>query len=116
MPDDRIDATVPMQLDLTEEAGRLSLTLSARATTALKGLQADLEKGARAAFDAGNHFAVGPLTSDGPDPFSPFDITRPVTVSVECKAGPVDDNFEPPAGWRVFKRPEDWGQAEAQAE
>lgn len=106
---DAIEARVPMQLDLAEEAGRLSLTISAKATTALKRLQADLEEGARAAFDAGNHFAVGPLISEGPDPFSPFDITRPVTISVECKAGPVDDNFEPPAGWRVFKRPDDWG-------
>jgi post-segregation antitoxin (ccd killing protein) len=110
MTDDRIDATVPMQLDLAEEAGRLSLTISANATKALKGLQAQLEEGAKAAFDAGNHFAVGPLTSDAPDPFSPYDITRPLTVSVNCKAGPVDDNFEPPAGWRVYKRPDDWGQ------
>lgn len=113
MPDDRIDATVPMKLDLAEEAGRLSVTLSANATKAIKGLQAELEAGARAAFDAGNHFAVGPLTSDGPDPFSPFDITRPVQLSVQCKAGPVDDNFEPPAGWRVYKRPDDWGQEQA---
>jgi post-segregation antitoxin (ccd killing protein) len=114
----RIDATIPMKLDLAEDAGRLNLTLSANATKALKGLQAELEQAARTAFDVGNHFAVGPLTSDAPDPFSPYDITRPVTVSVECKAGPVDDNFEPPAGWRVYKRPDDWKvpQAEGTAE
>lgn len=116
MPDDRIDATVPMKLDLAEEAGRLNLTISANATTALKRLWAELEQGARKAFDAGNHFAVGPITHEAPDPFAPFDITKPYTVSVQVKAGPVDDNFEPPAGWRVYKRPDDWGQAEAQAE
>lgn len=107
---DAIEGRVPMKIDLAEEAGKLQLTISANATAALKKLQAELEEGARKAFDAGNHFAVGPLTSEGPDPFSPFDITRPMNIAVECKAGPVDDNFEPPHGWTVYKRPDDWGE------
>ncbi len=107
---DMLDQDLPMKLDLAEEAGRLQLTISANATAAIKGLQKKLEEEARKAFDAGNHFAVGPMTSEGPDPFSPFDITRPHTISVNVKAGPVDDNFEPPAGWRVYKRPDDWGE------
>lgn len=110
MTEQRIETSVPMKLDLAEEAGRLNLTISANATKALKDLWDNLQEAAEAAFDAGNHFAVGPLTSEAPDLLSPFDITKPYPVSVEVKAGPVDDNFEPPAGWRVFKRPDDWGQ------
>lgn len=110
MTEHRIDAKVPMKLDLVEEAGKLNITISANATKALKDLWAELEKGAIAAFDAGNHFAVGPITHEAPDPFAARDIFQPQTVSVEVKAGPVDDNFEPPHGWRVYKRPDDWGK------
>lgn len=104
------DAKVPLDFGLTEEAGRLDLTITANATRAFEGLWAKLEQGAIAAFDAGKDFAVGPMTHEGPDPFAVRDIFAPQTISVECKAGPVDRGWEAPAGWRVYQRPDDWGK------
>jgi hypothetical protein len=42
-----------------------------------------------------------------PDPFEPFNIWEPITHSVSVDGGPVARGFEAPAGWTVYRCPEE---------
>jgi hypothetical protein len=72
---------------------------------ALAGLEVKIRAAVEKAHREGRDFVHGPLSTDAPDPFVPFDITRPIRYAVEVRGGPVDPGQEWPADWTHYRCP-----------
>lgn len=77
------------------------------ATEAARGLRAKLDAAALEALQAGHSWAEGPYSFPEPDYFAPRPLWEPQVLTVECKAGPVDHDWQPPEGWRMIRH-SDW--------
>lgn len=74
---------------------------------AARGLRAKLDAAALEVLRSGRSWAEGPYTFPEPDWFAPTPLWEPQIVTVECKAGAVDDDWQPPHGWRMIRHA-DW--------
>lgn len=79
--------------------------LDGNAKHALEQLQAKLAIAVQSAHEQGLDFVHGPLSIDQPDPFSAFDITRPVRLTATVKGGPVEPGQDWPRDWTVYRCP-----------
>lgn len=79
------------------------------ARAALADLNRRLAHGMREAFEAGCDFAVGPVETERPDPFTIRDIWARQPCAFEVKAGPVPagTQLDLGPGWTIY-RLADW--------
>lgn len=74
-------------------------------------LRRQLDEAAIEALTAGKNWAEGPVEDVSPARWpKPFDILQPMEINLHVKCGPVDDDWVPPAGWRLVRR-KDWLEA-----
>lgn len=83
--------------------------LDGPALAAARGLRAELDAAALEVLQSGRSWGEGPyeFTSPAPYPYEPQGMIEPVVYTVECKAGPVDHDWQPPRGWRMIRHA-DW--------
>lgn len=92
--------------DLPHEGAALLLIRDEAMQQAFAGLQAKILAGIRDAFRKGKDFVHGPIEHDGYPPgypFAPFDITRPLKLSLEVKGGPAEPGQAWPSDWTVYR-------------